>query len=157
MDYRPGWSIKRWIAALQAETIWIQCHSVILFLERAQNLEVPPLKNAIQTLCRVIQQHSRGARIFISNLFPRAHRSPLDRALTETNYVILQATRSVNQALTKVHYLSVFEHLVSKRGNKIIRPTHQYFDEKQQLTRYRCLIVRECFLREAGLKPYWFN
>ena len=127
MDYRPGWSLKRWTPELRAKSIRIQCHSVILYMEKAQNMEVPPLKNALQTLCRVIRQHRRGARIYISNLLPRVYSTLLQRPITDINFVILQAVRSVNRALTKIHFLTVHEHFVSKRGNRIIKPTHLYF------------------------------
>ena len=157
MDFRPGWSLKWWTASLRAESIRIQCHSVILYFEMAQNMEVQPLKNTLQALCQVIRQHSRGARIYVANLLPRVHASPVARPLSETNFVILQVARGVNRALSKIYFLSTFEHFVSKRGNRIIKPTHKYFGETGELTGFGCLILRECFLREAGLKPYWFK
>ena len=157
MDFRPGWSLKWWTASLRAESIRIQCHSVIQYFEMAQNMEVQPLKNALQALCRVIRQHSWGARIYVANLLPQVHASPVTRPLSETNFVILQVARGVNRALSKIHFLSTFEHFVSKWGNRIIKPTHKYFGETGELTGFGCLILRECFLREAGLKPYWFK
>ena len=70
--------------------------------------------------------------------------------------MLLQAVRSVNCALGKVHFLSAYEHFVSKRG-KLIKPTHKYFREDGQFTVLGCLVFHECLLREAGLKSYWFK
>ena len=56
----------------------------------------------------------------------------------------------------RVHFLTVYEHFMSKRGNRIIKPTQKYFDQDGALMTYGCMILRECFLREAGLKTYWF-
>ena len=69
----------------------------------------------------------------------------------------LQAIRSTNRVIKKVFYLSVFEHFTSSKRNRIITPTYKYFQEDQQLTRLGCLTIRECMLREAGMKQYWFT
>ena len=74
----------------------------------------------------------------------------------ESNFILLQAVRSINRALKKVHFMSLYEHFVSKRG-KIIKPMHKYFQEDGQLTQLGCMTVRECILWEAGLKTYWFQ
>ena len=157
LDYKPGWNFKKWISALRAETIRINCNTVILYLERSQEFDqVPPLKNGLHTMCKIIRQHQKGVRIFISNLLPRIHGSPVGCPLMDVNYILLQAVRSVTRAIGKTHYLSVYEHFVSCKSHKIIKLTHQFFRENGQMTKFGCLILCECFLREAGLKTYWF-
>ena len=160
VDFRQDWSFKQWISALRAEIIRVKCHTVILYLEKVQEYDqVPPLKNALQTVCKIIKQHSRDARIFMSNLLPHVSQSPIRRKpLAEVNFTLLQAVQSVNRAMGgKIHFLSVYEHFVSHKG-KIIWPTHKFFQEDNvQLSLFGCMILRECFLCEAGLKPYWFK
>ena len=153
VDYH-NWTLKQWVSALRAEIVRISCNTVILYLEKTHEYEdVLPLKNALHSICKTIWQHKAGARIFICNILPQVTSSPLRRSM-ESNFTLLQAVRSVNRALSKVHYLSVYEHFFS--SGRIIRPTHQFFQENGQLTRYGCLIFRECLFREAGLKTYWF-
>ena len=154
-DYELGWSLKKWLAALRAGIITIRCHTVILYLEACHTYpDVPPLKNALQGLCKVIRQHQKEVRIFVANIMPKVSKSPV-RPRVELNFNLLQAVRSVNRILKKIHFLSVYEHFVSKKG-VILHPTHKYFQEDEQLTPLGCLIMRECLLREAGLKSYWF-
>ena len=159
VDFKPEWNFRKWISALRAEMVRVDCHTVILYLERIQQYEaVPPLKNNLHTMCKILRQHYQGVRIFVSNLLPRAQgSSPLSRPMAEVNYILLQAVRSVNQALGKVFFLSTFEHFVSSRNCRIIKPTHMYFRQDGELTQLGCITLRECFLREAGLKPYWFK
>ena len=156
IDHHQGWNFRQWISALRVETVRIRCNTVILYLEKVEQFDVPPLKNGLQTMCKIIRQHQRGARIFISNLFPKVPGNTPGKLLPEINFVILQAVRSGNQALGKTHYLSTYEHFVSRKRNKVIQPTHQYFRENGHLTTFSCMVLRECFLREAGLKTYWF-
>ena len=158
VDYHPEWSFKKWIAALRAETVRVKCNTVVLYLERVQEFEeVPPLKNVLHTMCKILKQHNRDMHIFVSNLLPRITRSPVGKPLVEINFTLLQAVRSVNRAMGKVHYLSVYEHFVSSKG-KIIKPTHIFFwEDNVQLTTYGCMILRECLLHESGLKSYWFK
>ena len=157
-DFHQDWSLKKWIASLRAETVRVKCNTVVLYLEKTQEFnDSPPLKNVLHTICKIIRQHNRGARIFISNLLPKIGGSPIGKARTETNFVLLQAVRSVNQAMGKVHFLSLYEHFVSAK-EKVIKPTHKYFRKDNiQLTHYGCMIMRECLLWEAGLKSYWFQ
>ena len=146
VDYYPEWKFKDWIAALCAEMVCITCDTVVLYLEKSEEIqEVPPLKNALQ--------HKPGERIFISNMLTKVSSSPLRRSV-DSGFTLLQAIRSVNRVLHRVHYLSIFEHFFSK--GRIIKPTHQFFREDGHLTTYGCLIFRECILGESGLKPYWF-
>ena len=156
MEYRPGWTFKQWIEALTAEIICISCSTVILYLERVKDYEdVPPIKNPLQTICKIIRQHKKEARVFIANVLPRASWSPMDRP--DNHFILLQAVCSINRILRKVHYLSIQEHLISKKG-KVIKPVHKYFQgDNTQLPVLGCMVVRECFLREAGLKKYWFE
>ena len=158
LDYH-AWNIRRWVEALRAETVRIQCNTVILYLEKAQEFsDVLPLKNILHTICKVIRQHNKGTRIFITNWLPSVTSSPLAKAKTrnESEFLLLQAVRSINRALHKVHFMSTYEHFVAKDG-KIISLVDQYFPEgSTQLTRYGCMILLECFLRETGLKTYWF-
>ena len=157
VDYNPGWNLSQWLSALRAETVRIRSNTVVLYLEKAITYEdVPPLKNGLQAICKIIRQHRKGARIFIANVLPRPSRSPLGRPRVETNFMLLQAVRSVNRAIKKTHFLTIYEHFMSKRG-KILRPTHKYFESNQQLTKLGCIVLRECLLRETGLKSYWFK
>ena len=157
INHNPGWKLHNWITALRVGSIRITCNTVVLYFEYTLKIDdVPPLKNALETLCRVIRQYQPGSRIFVSNLLPRISKSPVGRPIEETNFTLLQAIRSVNRAMGRVFYLSVYEHFVSKRG-KVITPIHKYFKENEELTNYGCMILRECFLRETGLKGYWFS
>ena len=154
MDFHPNWTLKKWVAALRAKIVRIQCNTVVLYLERTEDiLDVPPLKNALHSICKTIQQHKAGAHIFISNMLPKVSGSPLRRS-AESSFNLLQAVRSTNRALLKVHYLSIFEHFCSK--GKIVKPTHRFFAQDGQLTQYGCLILRDCIMQEVGIKSYWF-
>ena len=76
--------------------------------------------------------------------------------LNEVNLMLLQVVRSVSRAVGgKVHFLSICEHFISKKG-KIIKPTYKYFQEQGDLTPLGCLVFRECVMCEVGIKPYWF-
>ena len=156
VDYHPGWSFKRWLEALRVESIRICCNIVIVYFEAVKDYQdVPPVKNALQAICKVIRQHRKEARIYVGNLLPKPSPSPMDKP--DVNFVLLQAVRSVNRILRKVHYLSIREHFISKKG-KVLCPVHKYFQEdNMQLTTLGCLVLRECLLREAGLKRYWFD
>ena len=158
VNYRPGWTIKHWTSALRAEVIRITCGTVVIYFEQTLNYQqLLPLKNNQQSLCKVIRQHQRNARIFITNLLPQpSHGSPLEKPRQEKDFLLVQAIRSINRVLGKIHYMSTFEHFISSKG-KIIRPTHLYFEGTQHLTVLGCLVLRECLLREAGLKSYWFQ
>ena len=157
VDYKAGWSFNKWVSALRSESVRVKCHTVILYLEKTQEIaDVPPLKNHLHTICKILRQHNRGICIFVSNFLPRIPGTPLGRAPTEVHFMLLQAVHSVNRAVGKVHYLSTYEHFVSSKNHRIIRLTHHYFRENGQLTHFGCMILRECFLREAGPKSYWF-
>ena len=158
IDYRAGWSLQQWLTALRAETVRVEEHigTVVLYLEKSLTFEdVPPLKNGLQAIFKVIRQHNRNCRIFISNLLSMPSNSPIGKPRVQSNFILLQAVRSINRILRKVHFLTVYEHFVSHKG-KILRPTHHYFQENGQLTPLGCMVLRECFLREAGHKTYWF-
>ena len=159
VDYHAGWTFKTWIAALRAETVRITANNVILYLEKTQEFDdVPPIKNALHTMCRTIRQHNHGTRIFITNLLPRVSGSPVQKSVPEANFILLQAVRSVNRALGKVHFLSLYKHFTSAKTGRVIKWMHRFFMENNiQLTPYGCMVMRECLLREAGLKSYWFK
>ena len=115
LEYHPDWKLKDWVAAIRAEVIRVTLPTVIMYLENTLKFQdVPSLKNALHTLCKAINQHQPGCRIFISNILPRVSASPLDKPRGETNYELLQAVRSTNRAVGRVFYLSAFEHLVSQ-------------------------------------------
>ena len=157
VHHHEGYRIRNWIAAMRAESVRITCGTVVLYLESVQGFsDVPPLKNCLHILCKALWQHNSGVRIFIANLLPRVSSSPLDRPIAEINYMLLQAVRSTNRALGKIHFLSLYEHFTTQKRSRVLTPTHRYFGEKQ-LTRMGCLVLRECLLREAGLKSYWFS
>ena len=158
IDYHPGWNFKTWIAVLRAETIRIKTNTVVIYLERCQEYEdVPPIKNSLHTMCKTIRQHQQGAKIFVANFLPRVTSSPISRPLGESSFILLQAVRSVNRAMGKINFMSIYEHFISKSG-KVIRPTHKYFmQDNVQLTPLGCMVFRECMIHEAGLKGYWFR
>ena len=126
------WDFKKWLSAIRAEIICIQCNTVVLYMEKTQMFtEVTPLKNGMQAICRAIRQHNRSTRIFISNILPKSSISPIKRV--ESNFILLQAVRSVNRCIGKVHYLSMYEHFISRKG-RLITPTHKYLDLDEELT-----------------------
>ena len=134
----------------------MKCNTVVIYFEMVQEFkEVPPLKNNLHTVCKIIHQHNKSARIFVANLLAKLSGSPLGRPMSEINFTLLQAVRSVNRAIGKVHYLSIYEHFISK-GGRVIKPTHQIFSGAQ-LSEFGCMIFRECLMCEAGLKTYWFE
>ena len=142
IETHEGWNFKQWISALRVGSIRITCRSVVLYLEHSSTYtDVPPLKNALLTVCKIIRQYDRNIRIFISNLLPSPSYSPLKRSRVEKDFLLLQAIRSVNRVIGKVHYLSLFEHFVSLSG-KIIQPTHRYFREDGDLTYLGCMVMR---------------
>ena len=158
MDYHLGWGFNTWIAALRAETIRVKCNTVVIYLDKFQDYEnVLPIKNALHTMCKTINQHQPGIRIFVANLLPAVTTSPVSRNLAQANFTLLQAVRSVNRAMGKVHFLSINEHFVSSSGS-IIWPVHQYFmQDNIQLTKYGCMVFRECLLGKQELKATGLN
>ena len=155
VEIHPEWGFPQWVAALRAETIRVACHIVVLYLEKTVVYPaVLPLKNGLQSVCKAIRQHHHSACIFVGNMLPSPSRSPL-KGRVESDFILLQAVRSINRVMGKVHYMSLFEHLVSRKGN-IISPTHQYFREDGDLTGFGCMVLRECILRESKVKTYWF-
>ena len=156
VNHHPKWTFKQWIAAIRVEVVHIECETVVIYLEMTQEFDqAPPLKNGLQSLCKAIHSHHREAHIFVANTLPQIHHSPVKHLRADSNYVLLQAIRSVNRVLKKIHYLSVYEHFVSKDG-RINKPTHKFIKEDSDLTTYGCMIFRECLMHEAGLKKYWF-
>ena len=117
--------------------------------------DVPPVKNCLQSLCKTIRSHGPEPRVFISNHLPRAASSPL-RAMVNANFTLQMAVHSVGQAVGWVFELSMHDHFVSKTG-KLLKPVHKYWVDGNQLTCFGCMIFRECMMREAGLKSYWFT
>ena len=159
LEYHPGWSIRKWVDAIRSGSVLIpQCYTVIMYLEDTQKWEdVPPVKNALQSLCKTVRNYSNGwdPRIFIANHLPQISSSPLKNRVDRSNFILQQATRSIGRTLGRIFELSLYEHFVSQKG-KLVRPTSQYFST-DQLTYLGCLTVRECMFREAGMKTYWFN
>ena len=152
------WPVKRWAQAIKLGEIWINCSIIVLYLEGTQTWrDVLPLKNALQALCRVIKHHSSDPRIFISNHLPRVSGSPMQPLVTHTNFTLQQATRSICRVLGWVFELSIYEHFVTSKHSRILRPTQVYFEGARGLTRLGCMVFHECLLREVGLKSYWFT
>ena len=156
VEYCEGWPVRQWIDAICTGMIKIlTCHVMIIYIEGTQHWQdVPLVKNILLALCKAVRNFSSGSdpRIFIANHLPKVA-SPL-RQVEQTNFVLQQAVRSVGRALSCVFGLSVYEHFTSRRG-KLLKPVNKYFDNGQ-LSYMGCLILRECMLREAGLKKYWF-
>ena len=156
MEYHPQWNLSKWLTGLHAGMIRIITNIVVLYFEQIELIpDVPPLKNKLQAICTVIRQHQKGVKIFVGNILPKVRKTPMYNRW-ENNFNLVQAVRSINRVIQKVHFLSLHEHFTSSKG-KVIKPTHQYFDENGQLTYLGCLTFRECMLREIGVKPYWFK
>ena len=149
------WPIRRWSQAIKTGEIRINSHTVVLYLEGTRIWQdVPPIKNALQSLCKVINNHSAEPRIFISNHLPKIQAvSPLQQPISQSNFTLQQATRSICHAIGKVFELAIFEHFVS---SKQLKPAKVYFDESRTLSMWGCLIFRECVLHESGIINYWF-
>ena len=143
------WPIKRWSQAIHLGHIRILSHTVVLYLEGTRKWsDVPPIKNALKGLCKVIHSHGNEPRIFIANHLPRASGSPVQPAIGHTNFTLQQATQSICRSMGKVFELSIHEHFTSKKG-KIIRPTHKYFGDG--LTRLGVPSVpRMCYVRSRN-------
>ena len=149
--------MNKWLATLRAEMIRVTTHITVIYFEWTELFsDVPPLKNRLQPICAVLKQHNRGMKVFVANLLPRIPNSPMRNHL-ESDFILVQAVRSINRALKKVHLLSLYEHFTSSKGGRVIQPTQKYFQESGQLTRLGCLTFWECMLREVGVKPYWFD
>ena len=74
IEYHPKWQFKNWVAALRSEIIRIECNTVVIYLEKIQDMDdVPPIKNGLHSICKVIRQHQHSARIFIANFLPQIH------------------------------------------------------------------------------------
>ena len=62
VEYKPGWSIKQWTAALRVELIRITCGTIVVYLDKTRSFQqVLPLKNNLLALCKVIRQHQRNS------------------------------------------------------------------------------------------------
>ena len=117
----------------------------------------PPVKNALHGLCKALRNYSNAAdpRIFIANHLPRVSASPLRKQITQTNFILQQAVRSVGRSLGRVFKLSLYEHFTSRHGS-LLKPVSKYF-ASEQLSYLGCLVMRECVLCEVGFKRYWFD
>ena len=156
VEFHPNWPINRWTQALRAGIIQVECGTVIIYLEGTRRWEdVPPIKNILQTLYKNIRNLGNNPRIFIANHLPGVNVSPLCSPLMGSNFILQQATRSIGRAIGKVFELSLFEHFVSSNG-RIIQPVDDYFVENGTLTKFGCMVFRECIMRESGVKSYWF-
>ena len=69
------------------------------YLENVMNYsDMPPLKNMLEAVCKLICQHQIGAHIYVSDMLPRVSSSPLRRpSVKDANYTLLQAVRSTHQ------------------------------------------------------------
>ena len=158
LEYRKGWSIRRWIQAVKTGEILINSYTVILYLESTRNWDaVPPIKNCLHALCKAIKNHAPDPRVFVVNPLPLVSTSPITTPMVNSNFTLQQATCSICRAIGRVFELSMYEHFVSSRSGKIIKPVSKYFTESGGLSSFGCLVFRECLLREAGLKSYWFS
>ena len=161
VEIRQDWPVNRWLRAIRRGEIRIQAHMVILYLEGTRAWQdVIPLKNTLQALCKAIRTHAGDPRtgdprIFISNHIPFVSGSPVHTPLVVSNFTLQQATRGVCQAMGRVFKLSMYEHFVSQSGRSL-KPSQKYF-QVDALSHLGCLVFRECLLREAGLKRYWFG
>ena len=155
---KPGAQLRQWMSDLRDGSIDIQASNVFIYLEELQRWhDFPPLKNNIQYLCKSIRNQQPNIRIYIGNMLPRVGggRSPLCADVKEFNFTLQQAIRSVCRAMGKIHAISIYEHFMSRK-QKPLSPIFKYFTD-DKLTELGCLVFRECLLREAGLKTYWFD
>ena len=155
VEYRPQWPVQRWIQAVKTGDIRIKAFTVVLYLEELKKWQdLPPIKNTIQKLCLAIRHFGQEPRIFVANFLPRVSSSPVMVPLVVSNFTLQQSIRSACRAVGRIHEMAMYEHFTSKNGH-MLKPTHKYFS-MDGLTQQGCLIFRECLLREAGLKTYWF-
>ena len=118
--------------------------------------DVPPIKNSLQALCKVIRNHSLGARVFICNHLPRINGSPMQQDVSKSNFTLQQAVRSIGRSMGSVFELSIFEHFTSKKG-KIPKEARKLFCDSHNLSPLGCITFRECIMREVGIKNYWIS
>ena len=96
----PKWPIRRWNQALHMGIIKIDCLKVVLYLEATRHWQdVLPIKNSLHALCKTIRSLSSNPTIFISNLLPRVEPSPVQYPISQTNFLIQHATRSISRAM----------------------------------------------------------
>ena len=155
IQYKPGYDMWKWNSVIRSQHLNIQYYNVVLCLSKLKEVDgIIPIKNNILALVRSIRSVNMGCRVFICNLPPNPHGSPvLGKRISTVNQRIHSAVYSVGRtpSISKVHYLSIYEHLVSSEG-KIITPVVKYL-----FTRLGCALFREFVLREIGAKTYWFN
>ena len=109
------------------------CPIVVVYLEATQYWsDVPPVKNALHGLCKELRNYSNAAdpRIFIANHLPRVSASPLRKQITQTNFILQQAVRSVGRSLGRVFELSLYEHFTSRHGS-LLKPVSKYLHSEQ--------------------------
>ena len=158
--FRDGWPISRWNQMIKTGEIKLAHRTIILYLEATRRWnDVPPIKNSLQALCKAIKMYSEveSPRIFVSNHVPRLSVSPMELGVKVTNFTQRQVISSVGRALGHVYELSMYEHLVSKRKERVISSAHKYFTQEGVLSELGCMVFRECTFRESGIKGYWFD
>ena len=103
--YHPDWPVKRWVQAIKLGDIWIEYNTVVIYLEGLRSWsDVPPIKNALHTLCKMIRMYgNNGLRMFIANHLPQAVGSPVHPPIANSNFTLCQAISSVSRAMIKVH------------------------------------------------------
>ena len=149
------WPVKRWGQAICLGEVQITSPIVVLYLEGTKNwMDIPPIKNSLQALCKVIRNHSLGVRIFVSNHLPQITSSPVQQPVSASNFTLQLAVRSVERAVGGgVFELSIFEHFMLKKG----KMAKDLFVQADKLSQEGCLVFRECVLHEVGVKSYWFE
>ena len=161
VEYHSGWAVCRWSQAIKLGKIRIDTYfTMTLYLQGTQNWhDLPPIKNLLETLCKVIKQHGNNPRIFIADHLPHMISVwPLQRSVESANFTLHQATRSVNRALKgSVFELSVYEHFISAKKQHVLRPLEKYFMDQEQLTVLGCMVFREVLMRESRIKSYFFK
>ena len=159
VEYHPDWPIKRWSQAIRMGTIKVEHTTVVIYLESTRHWgDIPLIKNTLHKICKVVRNMGNNPRIFVANHLCSVYgKSPLHTRISWSNFILQQATRSVGRAMGRVFELSLYEHFISSRKEKVLHLAQHYFVDSERLMALGCMIFRECVLRETGLKPYWFE
>ena len=70
VEYHPKWPLARWAQAIRLGQISIDCDTVVIYLEGTRQWkDLPPIKNMLQSLCKVVRALGNNPRIFVAISF----------------------------------------------------------------------------------------